>query len=72
MAETIDAQAVVILAHAQGQTWVDVETAKRIAAAATTAVRAVAASAAGAESLLLEQSAFEFTTMLESLAEPQS
>lgn len=72
MAETIDAQAVVILAHAQGQTWVDVETAKRIAAAATTAVRAVAASAAGAEPLLLEQSAFDFTTMLESLAEPQS
>ncbi len=72
MAETIDAQAVLILAHAQGQTWVDVETAKRIAAAATTAVQAVAAAASGVEAAPLEDSALEFAATLEALAEPQS
>jgi len=71
MAETIDAQAVLILAHTQGQTWVDVETAKRIAAAATTAVQAVAAVASGVAAAPLEDSALEFAATLEALAEPQ-
>jgi hypothetical protein len=70
MAETIDAQAVLTLAHAQGQAWVDFDTAGRIAAAATTAVQAVAASSAGGQPVLLEQSAFEFTAALEALADP--
>lgn len=72
MVETIDAQAVLMLAHAQGQTWVDIETARRIAAAATTAVQALASVASGVEAAPLEDSALEFAATLEALGEPQS
>ena len=72
MNEPIDARAVLTLAHAQGHTWVDEQTAERIAAAATTAVRAVGAAVPGTQPALLEQSAGEFAAMLESLAESGS
>jgi hypothetical protein len=68
----IDQEAVLALAHAQGQTWVDAATAQRIAAAATTAVQAVAAVGPGVEPVLVEQAAGDFAATLEALAEPQS
>jgi hypothetical protein len=72
MNEPIDARAVLTLAHAQGHAWVDEQTARRIAAAATTAVQAVGAAAPAAQPVLLEQSAGEFAAMLEALAESDS
>jgi len=69
MTEPIDAQAVLTLALAQGQTWLDEEAAKRIAVAATAAVRAVEASTPQAVPLLLEEAAGEFLARLEALSE---
>lgn len=66
---TIDAQSVLALARAQGHDWVDEETARRIAAAAMTAVQAVAAAAPQSGPVLLEQAAGEFAATLEALAE---
>jgi hypothetical protein len=70
--QVIDQDAVLTLARAQGQDWVDAATAQRIAAAATTAVQAVAAVGPGVEPALLEQAAGDFAAMLEVLAEAQS
>ena len=72
MTKAIDDVAVLTLAHAQGHDWVDREVAKRIAAAATAAVNAVAAAAPVAGQGLLADAAVEFAATLESLAEPQS
>ena len=72
MSKAIDDAAVLTLAHAQGHEWVDREVAKRIAAAATLAVNAVAASVPVAGQGLLTDAAAEFAATLESLAEPQS
>ncbi len=70
--KAIDQDAVLTLAHAQGQVWVDAATAQRIAAAATTAVQAVAAVGPGVDPVLLEQAAGDFAALLDALAEPQS
>jgi len=70
--KTIDAETVMKLAHAQGHAWVDEQAAARIAAAATTAVEAVAASAPRGEPLLLDQAAGEFLATLDALAEADS
>jgi hypothetical protein len=72
MTNVIDDEAVLTLAHAQGHDWVDREVAGRIAAAATVAVRSVAAAVSGAEAGLLPNAAAEFAATLDSLAEPQS
>jgi hypothetical protein len=72
MTKAIDDEAVLTLAHAQGHDWVDREVAGRIAAAATVAVRSVAASAPCADAGLLADAAAEFAVTLEALAEPQS
>jgi len=72
MTQVIDDQAVLTLAHAQGHDWVDREVAGRIAAAATVAVRSVAASLPRVEAGLLADPAVEFAATLESLAEPPS
>ena len=69
MTIAIDANAVRVLACAQGHDWVDEEVAKRIAAAATTAAHAVAASVPGAEVGLFPDAACEFTATLDALAE---
>jgi hypothetical protein len=68
MTMSIDANAVRVLAHAQGHDWVDEEVAKRIAAAATTAAQAVAACVPGAELGLFADAAGEFAATLEALA----
>ena len=70
--KVIDQGAVLTLAHAQGQDWVDAATAQRIAAAATTAVQAVAAVGLGVEPVLLEQAAGDFAAMLDALADSRS
>lgn len=69
--KAIDQDAVLNMAHAQGQGWVDAATAQRIAAAATKAVQAVAAVGPGVEPVLLEQAAGGFAAALEALAETQ-
>jgi len=70
MSEKIDATAVLVLARAQGHRWVDEEVAGRIAAAATAAVQAVAASLPKGTTELLSDQAVDFMTMLDALAEP--
>lgn len=70
MSKAIDDEAVLTLAHAQGHEWVDREVAKRIAAAATVAVNAVAAALPASGQGLRTDAATEFAAMLESLAEP--
>jgi BioD-like phosphotransacetylase family protein len=70
MKRVIDANAVRVLAHAQGHVWVDEDVAQRIAAAATTAVQAVAASVPTAETGLFPDAAIEFAATLDALAEP--
>lgn len=72
MTNVIDDEAVLTLARAQGHDWVDREVAGRIAAAATVAVRSVAAAVPGAEAGLLSDATAEFAATLDSLAEPQS
>lgn len=72
MTSTIDSQAVLAMARAQGHDWVDAETAQRIAAAAATAARAVAAAAPPPGPVLLEQAPGEFLATLDALAEAQS
>jgi hypothetical protein len=69
MTEPIDAQSVLTLARAQGQSWLDEEAAKRIAVAATAAVRAVEVSMPQAVPVLLEDAAAEFLARLEALSE---
>lgn len=68
MTEPIDAASVLTLARAQGQSWLDEDAAKRIAVAATAAVRAVEASTPQAVPVLLEEVAGEFLARLEALS----
>lgn len=70
MVTRIDAGAVLALARAQGQDWVDATAAERIAAGAAAAVAAVEAAArSGAPGPLATDQA-EFLATLESLAGP--
>jgi hypothetical protein len=70
MSEKIDVAAVLVLARAQGHGWVDEEVAGRIAAAATAAVQAVAASLPKDTTRLLSDPAADFIATLDALAEP--
>jgi actin-like ATPase involved in cell morphogenesis len=70
VADSIDAAAVLVLARAQGQAWVDDEVAKRIAAAATTAVQAVNEALPQATPEMFSDSAADFLATLDVLAEP--
>jgi len=70
MSEKIDATAVLVLARAQGHHWVDEAVAGRIAAAATAAVQAVAASLPKETTELLSDPAADFMATLDALAEP--
>ena len=72
VAESIDAAAVLVLARAQGMAWVEDEIAKRIAAAATTAVQAVNESLPQATAEMFSDSAADFMATLDELAEPAS
>jgi len=66
----IEANAVLVLAHAQGHAWVDEAAAQRIAAGATAAVAAVEASLQQGEAGLLIEDSAGFLATLEQLAEP--
>lgn len=65
----IEANAVLVLASAQGHDWVDEAAAKRIAAGATAAVAAVEASLRQGEAGLLVEDPAGFLATLEQLAE---
>lgn len=65
----IDAAAVLALAQAQGQHWVDAAAAERIAAGATAAIAAVSATLRSAEPALLTAESAAFLAVLESLAD---
>ena len=65
----IDANTVLALAHAQGHGWIDEAAAQRIAAGATAAVVAVAASTQQSAPGLLVEDAAGFLAVLEQLAE---
>jgi hypothetical protein len=67
----ITVEAVLELARAQQQDWVDVATAGRIAAGASAAVAAVMASAAALEPGLLLADSEQFADALEALADPR-
>jgi hypothetical protein len=69
MTESIDGTTVLALARAQGQAWVDEDVARRVAAAATAAVRAVNASLPTSADDMLADPAAEFMATLEALAE---
>ena len=71
MTAEIDAGTVLVLAHAQGHDWVDVDVAQRIAAAAGAAVRAVSASLPPGDPGPLQDAAGDFAAMLDDLAETQ-
>jgi hypothetical protein len=63
-----DAERILQLAHALGQRWVDEPTAKRIAAGAAPAIKAVQDSMTGSDDALLEIDAGTFLATLDSLA----
>ena len=65
----IEANAVLVLTHAQGHAWVDEAAAQRIAAGATAAVAAVEASLRQVEAGLLVEDSAGFLMTLEQLAE---
>jgi len=67
----IDADAVLALAHAQGQAWIDPAAAGRIAAGAAAAVAAVHATLRSADPGLLTVDSATFLDVLEALADPQ-
>ena len=67
---TIEANAVLALARAQGHEWIDDAAAQRIAAGATAAVAAVEASLRRREAGLLIEDPADFLATLEQLAEP--
>ena len=67
---TIEANAVLALARAQGHDWIDDAAAQRIAAGATAAVAAVEASLRQREAGLLIEDPADFLATLEQLAEP--
>jgi hypothetical protein len=67
MAE-IDHELVLKLAHAQGQLWVDAETAARIASGASAAVRAVCETAARVREEPLAADTASYAAILEALA----
>ena len=64
----LDADVILRLAHAQGQTWVDQATAARIATGAAAATRAVDATIATSGTGLVEDDPNAFLAALESLA----
>ena len=64
----IDAESVLKLAHAQGQVWVDAETAARIASGAAAASRAVLDACARPGTDPLETDADSYAAALEALA----
>ena len=64
----IDGESVLKLAHAQGQLWVDAETAAHIATGAAAAVRAVREAAAQVGSEPLARDAASYSATLEALA----
>ncbi len=66
----IDAGAVLVLARAQGQHWIDADAAERIAAGAAAAIAAVSATLHSAEPGLLTAESAAFLAALESLADP--
>ena len=70
--QEIDSNAVLALARAQGHDWIEEAAAQRIAAGATAAVAAVAASLRQIEPGLLVADPAEFRATLEALAEPET
>jgi hypothetical protein len=66
----VDADVILRLAHAQGQTWVDLATAARIATGAAAAARAVDATMATSGTGLVDDDPSAFLAALESLANP--